>query len=268
MTLAGAIDVVVFDVLGTMVDEPGGLRAAVREALAESREAPSPAPGATADAEMPGPQSAGSPGRETPGTRSQEQLLDQLVTMWQRHVEDEQRRIAEGARAYVNSAVLDREAAERVAGRAGLTDPAAIARLASASQRLRPWEDSRAGLARFAERFPVLGLSNAARATLLRLTAHAGLRWHQTLSAEGARAYKPAPQVYRLALRAAGCPPERVLMVAAHAWDLRGAQAVGMRTAYVRRPVGDPPRPSDTFDWRADGLAELAALVPSPPGSA
>ena len=30
----------------------------------------------------------------------------------------------------------------------------------------------------------------------------------------------------------------RLLMVAAHAWDLRGAQAVGMRTAYVERPVG------------------------------
>jgi 2-haloacid dehalogenase len=27
-------------------------------------------------------------------------------------------------------------------------------------------------------------------------------------------------------------------MVAAHAWDLRGAQAAGMSTAYVERPVG------------------------------
>lgn len=47
-------------------------------------------------------------------------------------------------------------------------------------------------------------------------------------------------------------------MVAAHAWDLRGAQAVGMRTAYVKRPVGDPPRETDTFNWRSNSLDELA----------
>lgn len=48
-------------------------------------------------------------------------------------------------------------------------------------------------------------------------------------------------------------------MVAAHAWDLRGAQGVGMRTAHVARPVGDPPRADDTFDLAVGGLDELAA---------
>ncbi|GHD21434.1 hypothetical protein GCM10010313_54990 [Streptomyces violarus] len=52
-------------------------------------------------------------------------------------------------------------------------------------------------------------------------------------------------------------------MVAAHAWDLRGARAVGLRTAYVRRPVGDPPTSSDDFDGRFDGLGQLVgALTP------
>lgn len=108
-------------------------------------------------------------------------------------------------------------------------------------------------LTRLARRFPVLGLSNASRATLLRLNAYAGLRWHQALSAEDARAHKPAPEVYQLAIDAAGCPPERVLKVAAHAWDLRGAQTVGMRTAYVQRPVGDPPKRTDTGIVRPPG---------------
>ncbi|MGN9815305.1 haloacid dehalogenase type II [Streptomyces sp. SD11] len=222
------IEVVVFDILGTMVDEPGGLRAAIRDAVPE----------AVDDA-----------------------TADRLLVVWQEHVEQEQRRIAEKDRAYANSEVIDREAALRVADRAGLTDPAAIERLATASRRAEPWDDSLAGLARLARRFPVLGLSNAGRATLLRLNAYAGLRWHQALSAEDARAYKPAPEVYRLALDAAGCPPERVLMVAAHAWDLRGAQALGMRTAHVRRPVGDPPKGTDTFDRRADSLDELAVAL-------
>jgi DNA-binding transcriptional ArsR family regulator len=36
--------------------------------------------------------------------------------------------------------------------------------------------------------------------------------------------------------------------------DLRGAQAAGMRSAYVHRPVGDPPTGSDDFDGRFDEL--------------
>ncbi|MGW4023268.1 haloacid dehalogenase type II [Streptomyces sp. NPDC005009] len=227
MTEVHRIEAVVFDVLGTMVDEPGGLRAAMREAVPAAEEA----------------------------------SVDRLLDVWQEHVEREQRRIAENVRPYVNSQVIDREAAERVAGCVGLTDAAALDRLATAGQRMKPWGDSLAGLARLSERFPVLALSNASRASLLRLNAHTGLRWHQALSAEDVRAYKPAPEVYRLALDAAGSPPERVLMVAAHAWDLRGAQAVGMRTAYVQRPVGDPPRRSDSFTCRSSSLEELAAVL-------
>lgn len=39
------------------------------------------------------------------------------------------------------------------------------------------------------------------RTTLLGLAAHAGLRWHQALSAESAGTYKPAAAVYDLADR-------------------------------------------------------------------
>ncbi|TXL87977.1 haloacid dehalogenase type II [Streptomyces sp. IB2014 016-6] len=219
------IEVVVFDVLGTLVDEPGGLRAQIRAAVPES-----------GDADV---------------------LVDESFSLWERHREREQGRIGQGRRAYAGTDVIDAEAAQLVADHSGLTAPAAIARLATASRRLPPWDDSVAGLDRLARRFPVVGLSNAGRTTLLRLTAHAGLRWHQALSAESVRAYKPAPEVYRLAVDTAGCPPERVLMVAAHAWDLRAAQASGMRTAYVRRPGGDPPTDTDEFDGRFDELDEL-----------
>jgi 2-haloacid dehalogenase len=231
MTEAHNIEVVVFDVLGTMVDQPGGLRAAMREVVPASEEA------------------------------SREVSADRLLSVWQEHVEREQRRIAENVRPYANSEAIEREAAERVANRVGLTDAASLHRLATAGRRIKPWHDSLDGLARLARRFPVLALSDASRTTLLRLNAHAGLRWHQTLSAEDARAYKPAPEVYQLALDAAGSPPERVLMVAAHAWDLRGAQAMGMRTAHVQRPVGDPPRKTDSFTWQTSGLEELADVL-------
>ncbi|MCX5254279.1 haloacid dehalogenase type II [Streptomyces canus] len=221
------IEVVVFDVLGTLVDEPSGLRAAIREAVPASDEA----------------------------------HVDELLALWQRYGEGQQQRIGQGDRAYANTSVIDAEAARLVAARAGFTDPPTVTRLATAGQRLPPWDDSLAGLEQLSRHFPVLGLSNAAHTALLRLNTHAGLRWHQALSAETVQAYKPAPEVYQLAVDTAGCAPDRVLMVAAHAWDLRGAQAKGMRTAYVHRPVGDPPTSRDTFDWRFDGLGELVTAL-------
>ncbi|MBP8532923.1 haloacid dehalogenase type II [Streptomyces sp. MK37H] len=218
------IDAVVFDVLGTLVDESTGIRAGIRE-LAPALD---------------------------------ESGIERLLSLWQRHIDREQRRILDGARPYVTTELLDHEAARLVADAAGVDDPAAVAALALSGRRLPPWSDTVAGLARLAERFPLIGLSNASRTALLELNAHAGLRWHQALSAEDARTYKPDPAVYELAITVSGRPPERLLMVAAHAWDLRGAQALGLRTAYVARPVGDPPSPSDRFDLHAEGLADLA----------
>jgi len=205
------IEVLVFDILGTLVDEPAGIRAAVHRA----------APDADAD---------------------------ELVGRWLSYVETEQRRIVEGARPYVPSDVLDREAAQLVTK----TD---------VIPKLPPWPDTVEGLTRLAEHYPIIGLSNASRTALLRMNAHAGLRWHQALSAEEARTYKPDPAVYELAVELTKTKPERLLMVATHSWDLRGAQGVGLRTAYVARPVGDPPSTADHFDFHADGLADLAVQL-------
>ncbi|PSK99974.1 2-haloacid dehalogenase [Murinocardiopsis flavida] len=219
-----ATDALVFDVLGTLVDEPAGIRAGIRD-LAPSLAGPA---------------------------------VEELTQVWQRHIDGEQRRIRDGGRPYTASDGLDREAARLVADTAGTGDPAAVAALALAGRRAPAWPDTVPGLARLAERFPLIGLSNAARTELLGLNARAGLRWHQALSAEDARAYKPDPAVYALAVTVSGVPPERLLMVAAHAWDLRAAQRLGLRTAYVARPVGDPPAPADRFDLYAEGLADLA----------
>ncbi|PRX96838.1 haloacid dehalogenase type II [Allonocardiopsis opalescens] len=224
MTSQPDVDVIVFDILGTMVDEPGGIARGIRRLL----------PGA-GDART-----------------------GELVELWQRHVDEQQREILAGRRPYAGSTELDAEAAARVAAEAGVGDAEAVRALAACGRRLEPWPDSVRALDRIAARFPVVGLSNADRPALTRISAHAGLRWHQVLSAEDARRYKPHPDVYRLALGSAGRPPDRLLMVAAHAWDLRGAQAVGMRTAYVARPVGDPPRRTDAFDLAAASLDELA----------
>jgi 2-haloacid dehalogenase len=221
------VDVIVFDILGTMVDEPSGIRRGLRTLL---------------------------PSLDEAGT-------NELLAVWHGHVEEQQREVLAAHRPYASSTVIDLEAADRVAAAAAIRDVDAIRALAASAQRLEPWPDSVSALERIASHHPVVGLSNASRAALTGISAHAGLRWHQVLSAEDARSYKPHPDVYRLAISNAGCSPDRLLMVAAHAWDLRGAQAVGMKTAYVERPVGDPPSSTDSFDLTADSLAHLASRL-------
>lgn len=221
------VDLVVFDVLGTLVDEPTGVRTAIREAF---------------------------PHADASEVRS-------LAESWQHHIADQQTEIVEGRRPYVDSEVLDAEAALAVIDAATASGVAAsanpLSRLATASRRLPPWPDAVAELERIAALLPVLALSNAAPTTLLHLAAGSGLRWHQAVTAHDVAAYKPAPALYQRAVRVADSAPERILMVAAHAWDLRAAQAAGMRTCYVDRPVGDPPTASDRFDAIVAGLDDL-----------
>ena len=218
------IDVIVFDILGTLVDEPSGIRRGLRTLL--------------------------------PGV--DDVWASQLLEEWHRHVDQQQQEVVAGRRPYASSTVIDLEAATRVAADAGVDDADTVHSLAAAAHRLEPWPDSVPALDRIASRFPVVGLSNASRSALTRINAHAGLRWHQVLSADDAHTYKPHPEVYRLAITNTGCAPDRLLMAAAHAWDLRGARAVGMITAYVERPVGDPPCTRDSFGLHVRGLDELA----------
>jgi 2-haloacid dehalogenase len=150
----------------------------------------------------------------------------------------------------------------------GLTE-GETADLSRVWHRLNPWPDSVAGLARLRERFIVATLSNGSVALLVDLARFAGLGWDCILSAELARAYKPDPIVYRTAVALLDCAPDEVLMVAAHAADLRAARAVGLRTAYVPRPLEwGPDRALEPytvgeFDLVASDFLDLARQLPT-----
>ena len=86
-----------------------------------------------------------------------------------------------------------------------------------------------------------------------------GIPAHRTLSAEQAGCYKPDLRVYQYAAQALGLEPGQIMHVAAHPWDLRGAQAIGMRAVYINREgvpyaVGEP-------DIETVTLAEFAELA-------
>lgn len=221
------IRVIAIDVLGTLVDEPAARRETIREML----------PGVGAE------------------------VVESHRVRWESLIAAEQSLIARGERPYADADVLDAETLVELGRSAGVDPAVTVTVAASLGERLTPWSDAVAGVEGLARRHPIFGLSNATAPTLDALARRTGLAWTRALSAAQVRAYKPSPEVYRLAADTAGVPPEQVLMVAAHAWDLRAAQAIGMRTAYVARPVGDPPRPDDRFDGEFGTLAELAAAL-------
>ncbi len=130
--------------------------------------------------------------------------------------------------------------------------------------RLDPWPDSVAGLQRLRRRFTLATLSNAGMAAAIAVVKPAALPFDAVLSAELAHLYKPAPAVYRLAVDFLDAAPHELMMVAAHAYDLRAAKAFGMRTAFVARPLEfgpDTPPPAmddPAFDLAVRDLHELA----------
>ena len=94
-----------------------------------------------------------------------------------------------------------------------------------------------AGLTRLRVRYILATLSNGNVALLTNMVKYAGLPWDCILSAELAKHYKPDPETYQMAADLLGLQPEQVMMVAAHKGDLRAAQAVGLQTAFVPRPM-------------------------------
>ena len=133
--------------------------------------------------------------------------------------------------------------------------------------RLDPWPDVIAGLNRLRTRYVLATLSNGNVALLVNLSKRAGLPWDAVLSAELAGAYKPDLVVYRRAAELLGLAPEEVMMVAAHASDLRASAEVGFKTAYVPRPLEYGPNrqrdltPDLAFDVIATDFEDLAAQL-------
>ena len=131
------------------------------------------------------------------------------------------------------------------------------ASLNHAWHRLRPWPDAVAGLTRLKKKFTIAPLSNGNISLMTDLARHAGLPWDVILGAELVRHYKPDREVYQSAADILDLQPAEVLMVAAHLGDLRAAKGVGLKTAFVTRPLeyGPDGKP----DLKADASVDLSA---------
>ena len=166
-------------------------------------------------------------------------------------------------------------------GLTGLSEPE-IADLNRAWHRLGPWPDAVPGLTRLKRARIIAPLSNGNIALMTDMAKHAGLPWDCILGAELVRHYKPDREVYQSAADFLMLQPAEVMMVAAHLGDLKAAKSVGLRTAFVPRPleygpngqagsagrrVGGPHgqglRGARRTDGTGSGLASTGPAVPA-----
>ena len=190
---------------------------------------------------------------------------------WRAKYQPAMQRVRAGERPWTKLDVLHRENLDATIdefGVGGRLDEAARVALNLVWHRLDPWPEAVAGLARLKRRFVITPLSNGNLGLLTRMAKRAGLPWDCVLSAEVYRAYKPEPAAYLGVADTFDLAPRQVMMVAAHASDLRAAAACGLRTAYVDRPAefgpdrrGDVPRAEDRFDLAATGFEDLASQL-------
>jgi 2-haloacid dehalogenase len=228
-----AVDVLAFDVFGTVVDWRGSLIDAIPRHLEPH--------GLTADPAA-------------------------LADAWRGRYQPSMEAVRSAARAWVPLDTLHRESLEEVLAAFGLDALPAAARdeLNLVWHRLDGWPDAAAGLRALRRVGFCCALSNGNLRLMADVARHAELVWDQILGGEWSKAYKPDPRVYLDVAAAFMVPPERVLMVAAHNGDLEAARALGLGTAFVRRPLEYGPaqtgdlEPTGPWTWVADDLLDLA----------
>ena len=133
--------------------------------------------------------------------------------------------------------------------------------------RLTAWPDAIPGLTRLRTRYVLATLSNGHVALLTDMAKYVGLPWDCMLSAELMQHYKLDPEMYLTAAALLRLRLEQVMMVAAHKGDLQAAQAVGLQTAFVPRPMEWGPErtpdltPDPAFTVHAVDFNDLAAKL-------
>ena len=184
-----------------------------------------------------------------------------VIDDWRRAYQPIMDEVRHGDREWRDLDSLQRETLAAVLARHAIDLPAGSQEaLVRGWRQLRPWPDTRAGLDRLRRAHITATLSNGHVALLADLLKFGDLRVDAVLSAQLADGYKPDPRVYLTALRLLECPPEEAVMVACHNGDLRAAAALGLRPAYIERPLewgrGSPETAPDL-----DGLIVAPSLT-------
>lgn len=185
---------------------------------------------------------------------------------WRAEYQPAMERIRSGARGYVPLDDIHSENLERVTQAFGAAPLGGQAHedFARAWERLDTWPDVNVGLRMLRQRAIIAPCSNGSISLMTHLAKHADLPWDCVLGADIAHDYKPKPEVYLASCSALRLEPAEVMMVAAHNDDLAAAQAVGLQTAFIPRPLEHGPRqvsdlaPSGNWTRTVSAIGALA----------
>ncbi len=122
--------------------------------------------------------------------------------------------------------------------------------------------DAAPALSALSEQFRVFAFSNGAKPDVAALLDHAGLSpfFVDVISVDEVRSFKPDPAVYAYARRASSTWGAPCWLVSSNAWDVIGARAAGLKTAWVRR---SPDRVYDPWNIEPDVVVtSLLELLP------
>jgi len=222
------VDALVFDVIGTLVDEDATF-AAASVVMAETAGLLDP---------------------------------DGLRRSWSRLLDGKIRDVVEGVAAWRLHSVLVAEAGdEAVLEHAGMLERSLPERLTAVDEMYVAWPDVAEALRTLRARHLVAGFSNGDLGSLARLAHNNDLAWHVVLSTASIGTFKPASAAYQYVIETLSVDPSRTLFVAAHPWDLRAAREAGFLTAYVARPGAELPAPGDSFDAYITDLLQLVQMI-------
>ena len=225
--LRRAVTTMMFDQYGTIVDMQGGLTDVVTPFLA-------------------GKGWHGDPHR--------------FVTWWRRRHFEDSMIDALCDRGHTSYREIGQRAVAQVMRRAGIDFTVDEVRwLVSRIERLKPFPDVLAALARLRRQYRLAILSNGDRDMLEAAKPHIGFDFDAVISVEAAGYFKPHRATYARACEILAADPSGVLFVANHAFDCIGAKASGMRTAFIdrrRRPFRGAPHQPDLIVEDFAALAE------------
>jgi len=116
-----------------------------------------------------------------------------------------------------------------------------------------------------AQGYKIVCFTNSSNKGVETQFANAGLTdyFDKRMSIEDIKVYKPDLRAYAWALKQLNVKPEEALMVAAHGWDVAGAKAAGLQTAFIARPGKALYPLAIKPDYNVSNLAELVEVLNS-----
>ena len=134
----------------------------------------------------------------------------------------------------------------------------------------RPWPDTVGALRALQKHFRLAIISNVDDDLFAATRPQLGVNFDQIITAQQAKAYKPSPKIFEIALTRIGVPTHRILHVGQSIYhDVIPAQSLGLSTVWVNRPsaragVGAVKAIQGRPDLQVSSLAELAAACARP----